>query len=124
MFRTIRDEIGALVGLLRTAALLAVIGALYKEMRKPPGERTWEGRLLGVVPYDFRLPTIERLRNAYWNPSSERIFTDRPLGVGWAVNVPALLKQLGIAQRLGGRRARASSSTTRKAATTGRTGAA
>ena len=31
---------------------------------KAPEERTWHGRLLGVVPYDFRIPSIERLRQA------------------------------------------------------------
>ncbi len=104
MLRTIRDEIADLVGLIRTAALLAVVGAVYRELRKPPQERTWEGRLFGVVPYDFRLPTMERLRTAYWNPSSDRVLTDRPLGVGWAVNVPALLKRVGVMQQVRRRR--------------------
>ena len=26
---------------------------------KAPEDRTWNGRLFGVVPYDFRLPSIE-----------------------------------------------------------------
>ena len=48
----------------------------------------------GVVPYDFRLPTLERLRAAYWDPSSDVIFTDHVFGVGWAVNVPVAARKL------------------------------
>ena len=93
---TARSEIGDLLWLIRMAALAAVIGAVYTELRKPPAERTWHGKLLGVVPYDFRLPTLESLRQAYWNPRSPKLFTDRPLGVGWAVNIPTALRRLGV----------------------------
>ncbi len=93
---TARSEFGDLLWLLRMAALAAVAGAVYTELRKPPADRTWHGKLLGVVPYDFRLPTIERLRQAYWNPRSPKLFTDRPLGVGWAINIPTALRRLGL----------------------------
>jgi hypothetical protein len=43
--------------------------------------------VLGVVPYDFRPPTWDRIRDAYWNPRSDRLFSDRVFGVGWAVNL-------------------------------------
>lgn len=95
---TVRNELAALVWLLKTALLGAVVGALWTELRKPPEERTWNGRLLGVVPYDFRVPTLEGLRQAYWNPRSPKLFTPRPLGVGWAVNIPTLLRRLGVRQ--------------------------
>ena len=93
---TARSELDALLWLIRTAALGAVAAAIYVELRKPPAERTWNGKLLGAIPYDFRLPTLERIRGAYWNPRSPKIFTDRPLGVGWAINVPTLLRRLGV----------------------------
>ena len=70
--------------------------AVYQELSKPPEERTWHGRLAGAIPYDFRLPTLERLREAYWNPASDVVFTDRVLGVGWAVNIPALLRKVQV----------------------------
>jgi len=95
---TVRNELGALVWLLRTALLGAVVGAVWVELRKPPEERTWNGKLLGVVPYDLRVPTLEGLRQAYWNPRSPKIFTPRPLGVGWAVNIPTVLRRLGVRQ--------------------------
>lgn len=93
---TARSELDALLWLIRTAVIGAVVGALYTELRKAPEERTWHGRLLGVVPYDFRIPSIERLRQAYWNPRSPKLFTDRPLGVGWSVNIPTVLRRLGV----------------------------
>ena len=45
--------------------------------------------MLGSVPYDFRVPTFERFRDAYWDPDTDRVFTDKVIGVGWAVNIPA-----------------------------------
>lgn len=96
MLRTVRSEIGDLGAVLRNLMLIAVGVAIYTELRKPPAERTWHGRLAGIVPYDFRLPSVETLRLAYWNPRSQKIFTDRPLGVGWAINIPTLLRKLGV----------------------------
>ena len=93
---TARSELGALAWLIRTAAMAAVAGAIYTELRKPAEQRTWNGKLLGVVPYDFRRPSIDRLRQAYWNPRSPKVVTARPLGVGWAVNIPTLLRRLGV----------------------------
>ena len=103
---TVGSELRDLAALLRMAALGLVAGAVYTELRKPPAQRTWHGKLLGVVPYDFRIPTLDRLRLAYWNPRSQAIFTDRPLGVGWAVNIPTLLRRLGVT---GSRRRRSAS---------------
>lgn len=93
---TARSELGDLLWLVRMAAMGAVAGAIYVELRKPPEERTWNGKLLGVIPYDFRIPTLEAVRQAYWNPRSPKIFTDRPLGVGWAINIPTALRRLGV----------------------------
>lgn len=91
---TAAGELGDLLWILRTAALAAVAGAIYTELRKEPGTRTWHGKVLGFVPYDFRVPSLNQLRLAYWNTRSTRVFTDRPVGVGWAVNIPALWKRL------------------------------
>jgi len=95
---TARNELGDLAWLLRMAVVGAVAGAVYTELRKPRDQRTWNGKLLGFVPYDFRLPTLEQLRSAYWNPRSPKLFSDRPLGVGWAVNIPTLLRRIGVRQ--------------------------
>lgn len=83
-----------LIGTIRTLGWVALIAAIYQELRKPPAERTWHGKVGGLIPYDFRVPTLERVRAAYWDPSSDTIFTERVLGVGWAVNIPVLIRKL------------------------------
>ena len=83
----------------RLAKLLGIgltLAAISQELSKPEAERTWHGKVFGAVPYDFRPPTWDRLREAYWNPSDDRLFTDRVLGVGWALNfarAQALLRE-------------------------------
>ena len=74
----------------RLAGLIGVgltVAAISQEMAKPESERTWHGKVLDIVPYDFRPPTWERIRRAYWNTADDRLFTDRVFGVGWAVNL-------------------------------------
>jgi hypothetical protein len=73
--------------LTRLAVLGLVVAAVATELAKPEPERTWHGKLMDLVPYDFRPPTWERIRDAYWNPDSDRLFSDRVFGVGWAVNL-------------------------------------
>ena len=91
-----RSEVEDLIWLMKMAVVGAFVGAIYTELRKPPEQRTWHGKLLGVVPYDFRMPSYEQVQKAYWNPHSPKVFTDRPLGVGWAINIPTALRRLGV----------------------------
>jgi hypothetical protein len=74
------------------AALVAA--AVAQELRKPSSERTWHGRLVGFVPYDFRPPTVQRFKDAWWNPDDPTIFTDRVFGVGWSVNLGRVAKMM------------------------------
>ena len=83
-----------LVRLIRSLMWVAFAGAIYQELRKPPEARTWNGKVAGAVPYDFRLPTLDRLREAYWNPESEQLFSEKVLGVGWAVNIPVAARKI------------------------------
>lgn len=71
----------------KLVALALTLAAISQEMSKPESERTWHGKVMGIVPYDFRPPTWSRIRRAYWNPDDPRLFTDRVFGVGWAVNL-------------------------------------
>jgi hypothetical protein len=66
-----------------------------QEMEKPKEERRWHGKV-GLVPYDFRLPTIERLKESYWNPDDSRIFTPEAIGIGWAINFYTLLEKMRL----------------------------
>ena len=72
--------------LLRVAVFGLVVAAVATELSKPAEQRTWHGKVLDLVPYDFRPPTLQRIRDAYWNPESDNLFSDRVFGVGWAVN--------------------------------------
>lgn len=66
--------------------LALAAAAVVKELRTPEGERTWNGKVASVVPYDFRMPTIERIRERMWDPESEHVVGPRVFGVGWTVN--------------------------------------
>ena len=73
--------------LVRFVTFGLVAAAIATELAKPAPERTWNGKVFGLVPYDFRPPTWQRFRDAYWNPESDRLFSDRVFGVGWALNL-------------------------------------
>lgn len=83
------------IRLLQVAAITVTLAALCQELEKPKEERKWQGKA-GFIPYDFRLPTVERIMEACWNPYESRIFTERALGIGWAINFYALLENLRI----------------------------
>jgi hypothetical protein len=74
-------------------ALIGVI-AIIQELRKPSAERTWHGKVADFVPYDFRMPTIGRVRSTYWNPEGP-ILPGKVFGVGWALNFGALARMAG-----------------------------
>jgi len=83
--------------LFKAARLLfwaTVAAAVYQELKKPPTLRTWHGRVAGMVPYDFRVPTLAKIRKAYWNPDSDRVFSEHVVGVGWAINIPTAGRKL------------------------------
>lgn len=82
--------------LLQAAAITLALVAVCQELEKPKKERKWHGTVAGFIPYEFRMPTLERIREAYWNPYETRIFTPEVFGVGWAVNFFALLEKLRI----------------------------
>ena len=75
-----------------TSVLVAVLvgAALRDQLKRPPEERTWHGTIAGF-PYDFRMPTIEKLRNTFWNPNDARLFVPQAFGVGWTINFYRLL---------------------------------
>ena len=75
-----------------TLVLIALTAAaVAQQMRRPAEERDWHGQVLGV-PYDFRWPTLDRVKETYWNPEDDRIFPKRVLGLGWGVNFHALMR--------------------------------
>lgn len=84
--------------LLKIATLAMLLGAIREEMNKPENEREGHGTVGGIVPYDFRPPTFEKLKNAFWNPDDERLVIAHPWGVGWTLNFGRLMRVLKRAQ--------------------------
>ena len=60
----------------------ATVAAFVYAMRT----RQPSGRIL-EVPYEFRAPTTDRLRDRLWNPDDPRVFTPPILGIGWSINL-------------------------------------
>ncbi len=64
--------------------------AIREQLRMPPEERTWHGTLYGI-PYDFRRPTMERLRQTFWNKDTARVLVPQAFGMGWSINLYPLI---------------------------------
>lgn len=84
----------SLSGLLAWLSLDLAIAAVVQELMRPRQFRTWHGRVAGLVPYDFRKPTLRRVVNALWAPDNPRLFTDTAFGVGWSINLAQLPRYL------------------------------
>jgi hypothetical protein len=67
--------------------------AISKEMEKPPAARTWQGTVAGV-PYNFNLANWVNTAGEYWNPASDQILTPHAIGLGWGINVAALVRRV------------------------------
>ena len=69
-----------------TLLLFFVGAAIVQQLQRPPEERTWYGKIAGI-PYDFRLPTAERIRDTFWNKNTSKIFLPQVFGIGWSINL-------------------------------------
>ena len=70
----------------RLVTIVLFGAAVATEASKPPEEREGFGTVGGIVPYDFRAPTFERIKERMWNPSDDRVLVPTIFGVGWTVN--------------------------------------
>jgi uncharacterized membrane protein len=48
------------------------------------------------IPYDFRKPTVARIKKRWWNPEDKRIFTPRVFGWGFSINMYQVFCKLKI----------------------------
>jgi hypothetical protein len=78
---------GSRPGVLRILVLALTAAAVVKELRLPAEERTWNGVVAGFVPYDFRMPTAERIKLRLWDPEGDHLLSPHVFGVGWTVNL-------------------------------------
>jgi|1186.fasta_scaffold60458_3 hypothetical protein len=51
------------------------------------GRRTEPQGYFAGIPYDWRPPTVERLKQRWWNPDDSRLFTPRVWGWGYDLNL-------------------------------------
>ena len=77
-----------------TIGLATIVAAVVRELRLPADRRTWHGKLLDFVPYDFRRPTVARARHAMWSPDDPHLLMPRVFGIGWTLNLGRLSRQL------------------------------
>lgn len=75
----------------KKVVLMVTAIALIKELQTPRSSRDWHGKLAGFIPYDFRFPSFQRIKDTYWN-SKGPIIADRVWGVGWTVNLGRIKK--------------------------------
>ncbi len=82
--------------LLQVTVITLSMIAVCQELEKPKEKRLWHGKVAGFVPYDLRQPTMERIRETYWNAYDSRILVPEAFGIGWAINFYALLERLRL----------------------------
>ncbi|WP_020577224.1 hypothetical protein [Actinopolymorpha alba] len=75
--------VGAVGGLL--------VASVIRELRRPATDRSWHGTVAGV-PYDYRPPTVDRLRATWWAPEDDRIVQRTAYGLGWDLNVGRVVR--------------------------------
>lgn len=74
---------------------LGIVGAVVtQELRKAPAFRTWHGQLGGLLPYDLRPPTVQRVTQRLWDPDNPALLVGTPFGVGWTVNLGRLIRNV------------------------------
>ena len=82
--------IGKLLKVAATATLVATAVHAYRE-----------GQTHGTyhcIPFDFRFPTVDRVRERLWNPDDPRVITPTIFGAGWSVNLYQAGRQMGLIQ--------------------------
>ncbi len=77
--------------LLRVVTSMVSVGAVVYALRT----RQTHGTFL-FVPFEFRVPTLDRFRERWWNPDDELILTPHVFGVGWSVNAYQVASRLGL----------------------------
>jgi hypothetical protein len=53
------------------------------------------GRFLGI-PYDWRKPTLERLKRGAWDPEQRRILIPKVYGWGYGINFYEVARRLHL----------------------------
>ena len=79
--------------MLRVATSLFTVAVVVHAVRSKQSH----GKFLGV-PFEFRFPTVSRVRERWWNREDRRIFTPHVFGVGWSLNLYQVRERLGLSE--------------------------
>jgi Family of unknown function (DUF5808) len=82
----VKNAAGWLRTLVEVVVIALAAAAFLRELRRPRTERTWHGRI-ARVPYDFRAPSLTRLRSGVWQPHQSAVVVPKTFGLGWTVNL-------------------------------------
>lgn len=63
-----------------------------------PDESGKTGKFLGI-PYDWRPPTWQRVKQRWWNPNDRRLVTPKTFGWGFDLNLYELAARLRLKKR-------------------------
>lgn len=80
-----------IMSLWRTVVTVFTVAAAVHAYRTRQSHGTYHN-----VPFDFRVPTLERTRERVWNPEDRRLFTPCIFGVGWTLNIYEAERQLNL----------------------------
>ena len=83
--------IGKVLKVAATAAFVATAVYAYREQKT-------HGRFYGI-PFDFRVPNVEKARKSLWNPDDSRVFTPPVFGAGWSINFYQAGREMGLIER-------------------------
>ena len=72
---------------LLAAGAVLLGAAVAEELLKPRELRTWEGRILDLIPYDLRIATPEGFRAAKENPAGAQLVLGYRLDLGRAAKL-------------------------------------
>ena len=74
----------------KLTSLFAVVTVVYALKT-----RQSHGKFLRV-PFEFRVPTPQRIRQRLWNPDDESVVTPHAFGVGWTLNLYQVARRMGL----------------------------
>ncbi len=80
--------IGKILKFMIAAAVAATAVHAYRERKS-------HGSFYGI-PFDFRVPTIGRIRERMWNPDDTRVITPTVFGAGWSINLYQAGRDMGL----------------------------
>ena len=70
--RISRSKLDLIQMIFRNLATILLIAVVVQELRKPKESRQWHGKVAWFVPYDFRTPTLGRVKTTIWAPENPR----------------------------------------------------